>query len=67
MGELVRRPPPAAPLNPGNSQVHELHPSHPFLVFPDKFVRSHSEPQFYSSTPQDFNEQCEFQVPKSVG
>ncbi|RDB23655.1 hypothetical protein Hypma_009170 [Hypsizygus marmoreus] len=35
------------------SQVHELHPSHAFLIVPDRRVRSNSEPDFLSSPPPD--------------
>uniref|UniRef100_A0A0W0F4A7 ZZ-type domain-containing protein n=1 Tax=Moniliophthora roreri TaxID=221103 RepID=A0A0W0F4A7_MONRR len=33
-------------------QVHDLHPSHAFLVMPDKPVRSLSNPDFYQSTSE---------------
>ncbi|GLB41855.1 putative protein with zinc-binding domain, present in Dystrophin, CREB-binding protein [Lyophyllum shimeji] len=45
------------------SQVHELHPSHAFLAVPDKRVRSHSDPDFLSSTPPSPNEEQSLKHP----
>jgi hypothetical protein len=41
------------------SQVHEIHPSHAFLIVPDKPARSRSEPDLISHLPLDASdEQC---------
>jgi hypothetical protein len=41
-------------------QVHDLHPSHAFLVMPDKPARSLSDPDFYQNTAVDpGDEECE--------
>jgi hypothetical protein len=42
------------------SQVHDIHPSHAFLVVPDKPARSRCEPEPLPSIPLDPSEQCKF-------
>jgi len=42
-----------------HSQVHDIHPSHPFILVPDKPKRSTSEPDFMASQQFDSgDEQC---------
>lgn len=44
-----------------NSQVHDIHPSHPFIIVPDKPKRAISEPDFMASQQFDSGEeQCKF-------
>jgi hypothetical protein len=46
-----------------NSQVHEIHPSHAFLMVPDAPQRSHSDselPQMIFEDPIELEEQCIF-------
>ena len=43
-----------------SSQVHDIHPSHAFLVVPDKPARSRSEPELLPPIPLDPSEQCKY-------
>ncbi|KAG5222611.1 zz type zinc finger domain-containing protein [Salix suchowensis] len=49
--------------SPNRSQIHELHPSHAFLVVPERRLRSYSDPDHIPVVPLDMSDEESRSIP----